>query len=365
MTDRQDELGRILSTLLKEETEAMQVDINSGAERLEREITQSDRRRRSTVAAAGIAAAAVVIGLVLWRQSDNPPDPVPSDGGSDSDAAGAPYFLDLSTGETTPLPEALLPDGTPGLYASDYAPDGTQVALKCVPGATCEGHGRLEVGRADGTVIGVPIPDEHQATILSWSGDGTKLLYRLYRGEIGEIGGIGDLHVYDLAQGTGGKVAELGPDDAYWVDVRADFSPDGETVVFHRPRDASSASKLDLWTVPATGGEPTLVRRHAAQPRYLGDGRIAFVQPGSNSLVGRVIAAADAGDPQNSAPRTLVELPENVVDWYPSPDSTRALVSLDEGLGLVEIATGRLADLADVGGSWAGNDRLIVEPPDH
>jgi hypothetical protein len=60
-----------------------------------------------------------------------------------------------------------------------------------------------------------------------------------------------------------------------------------------------------------------------------------------------------------------VELPGETVDWEPSPDGRRALVSLDDGPGLLEIATGKLTDLADGGGQWAGNDRLIVEPSEN
>lgn len=351
MTDRQDELGRILSTLLKEETEAMEVDTNRAAGRLERELTKSNRRRIFTVAAAaGAVAATVVVGLVLWNQTDSPPAPGPSDRGNDSDASEAPYFLDLSSGETTPLPEGLVPDSTLGLRHS-YAPDGTQVALEC-PVVACSGHDRLEVVHADGTVTVVPVPDGLDATTLAWSRDGSKLVYRLHRGA-----DLGDLYVSDLTDGDSTKVAELGLEVAYWIDLRADFSPDGETVVFHRPRTASSATKLDLWTVPASGGEPTLVQRNAAQPKYMADGQIAFVRPGSNSLVGRVIDVAIAG----GSPHTLVELPEEVVDWQLSPDDKRLLTSLSDGPVLIDVATGEASDL-DFGGQWAGNDRLIVEP---
>ena len=106
-----------------------------------------------------------------------------------------------------------------------------------------------------------------------------------------------------------------------------------------------------------TGGEPTLVQRDAAQPKYMADGQIAFVRPGSNSLVGRVIDVAIAG----GSPHTLVELPEEVVDWQLSPDDKRVLTSLADGPVLIDVATGEASDL-DFGGQWAGNDRLIVEP---
>ena len=351
MTDREDELGRILSTLLREETEAMQVDTNGAVERLERELSQPNQRRRFTVA-AGVVAAAMVAGLVLWNQPDDRPAPAPSDRGNPTNGSSAPYFLDLSSGEKTPLPEALLPDP-----ASErdpiYSPDATLMALHCPDGVCTDGEG-LEIAHADGTTTVVPIRSGFTATTLAWSRDGTQLVYRLHLGGL-----LGDLYVYDLSQGRSTKVTDFEFGNAHWVDLRADFSPDGETVVFHRPRDASPTSKLDVWTVPATGGQPTLVRRNAAQPKYLTDGRIAFVQPGSNSLLGRVIAIATTTGP----PQTLVELPQEVVDWQPSPNGTRALLSLDDHRGLVEIATGEMSDLGDVNGQWAGNDTLLVDPP--
>lgn len=54
----------------------------------------------------------------------------------------------------------------------------------------------------------------------------------------------------------------------------ADYSvsPDGGSVFFHLPRDWSPADEWDVWSVPVTGGEPTLVLQEAAFPLPFPDG---------------------------------------------------------------------------------------------
>ena len=78
MTDRNDELGRRLSTLLKMETDAMQIDTPGASLRLERALTRSRGRRRTAVTIAG-AAAAAALGVVLWNQASGPTATVPAD----------------------------------------------------------------------------------------------------------------------------------------------------------------------------------------------------------------------------------------------------------------------------------------------
>jgi hypothetical protein len=227
------------------ETDAMQIDTPAASGRLERGLTQSKRRRRAAVAAAGVAAA-VALGFVLWSRTDTPASIPPTDQPRDTETPAAPYFLDLSTGAQTPVPEQLVPDTAPGLVGT-YSQDGTAVALECAAG-TCSGHGKLEVVSADGSVTTVPVSSDSVASVLAWSRDGTKLVYR--QAAIG----LGDLFVYDLDHAVSTQLTDLGLGDVYWVDIRAEFSPDGETVVFHRPRNETASSRLDVWTVPVTGG---------------------------------------------------------------------------------------------------------------
>ena len=79
MTDRHDELGRILGTLLKQETDAMQIDTPAASQRLERELTRSRGRRRIAVAAAAGVAAGVFLGFVLGHLTGSPTSAGPAD----------------------------------------------------------------------------------------------------------------------------------------------------------------------------------------------------------------------------------------------------------------------------------------------
>lgn len=353
MTDPDDELGRRLSTLLRMETDAMQIDTPAASARLERELTRSRRRRGTAVAVASGAAAAAVLGVVLWNQTNGPTATGPADQPSvtEATATATPYFLDLSTDARTPLSEELVPPATPGLGGT-YSHDGTAVALECAPGI-CAGRNQLDLVSADGSVTEVPVPSDSSASVLAWSRDGTKLVYR----QSASSRDLGDLFVYDLDEAVSTQVTDLGLGDVYWVDMRADFSPDGDTVIFHRPRTAEQGTRLDVWTVPVTGGEPTLVIRDAAQPEFLSDGRrIAFVQPGSTPLTGSVVAVLATG----GKPQPLFEMPDEVIDFQLSPDGTRALTSGD-GAKMVDLGTGEMSDL-DANAQWAGNDRILVVP---
>lgn len=358
MTDPDDELGRRLSTLLRMETDAMQIDTPVASARLERELTRSRRRRGTAVAVASGAAAAAALGIVLWNQSNDPTATGPADQPSVTEATttSTPYFLDLSTDAQTPLPDELVPPATPGLR-STYSHDGTAVALESVAlecgTGPCAVRNQLDLVSADGSVTEVPVPSKSSASVLAWSRDGTKLVYR----QSASSRDLGDLFVYDLDEAVSTQVTDLGLGEVYWVDMRADFSPDGDTVIFHRPRTAVQGTRLDVWTVPVTGGEPTLVIRDAAQPEYLPDGRrIAFVQPESTPLTGPVVAVLATGD----KPQPLFESSEEIVDFQLSPDGTRALTSGDE-MRMVDIGTGEVSDLG-LNAQWAGNDRLLMVP---
>ena len=79
MTDRHDELGRILGTLLQQETDSMQIDTPAASQRLERELTRSRGRRLAAVAAAAGVAAGVVLGFVLGHLTSSPTSAGPAD----------------------------------------------------------------------------------------------------------------------------------------------------------------------------------------------------------------------------------------------------------------------------------------------
>jgi Tol biopolymer transport system component len=193
----------------------------------------------------------------------------------------------------------------------------------------------------------------------------TKLVYQLRDGGDDDAltgdGDIGNLFVHDLSSGRRTQLTDLELSRAWWWYLSPSFSPDGRNVIFHLPRSKSETTKWDVWSVPVTGGEPTLVLRNAAFPMYFADGKeIAFVPPTSSNFEGYSIAIARA-DAQGSR-RTLVEANGGV--WLPtmSPDGAGIAYENGSSIYVVNVSTGESSKVAD--GESAGwlDDRLIVNP---
>ena len=123
-------------------------------------------------------------------------------------------------------------------------------------------------------------------------------------------------------------------------------------------------SAWDVWGVPITGGQPTLLLSEAPHrarlyglyaPQYLADGgRIAF--PQSDHVIS---VAAPGRSPQ---PLVTTDLP--MWGFVMSPDRTRIAYDTEEGTHVVNLATGE--DRLVTGGQrarWVGNDTLFVEVP--
>jgi Tol biopolymer transport system component len=265
-------------------------------------------------------------------------------------ATGA-FLLDLATGETTPLPEGLA-EGT--TYVA--SPDGARLAYarqRYVPG------GSVEIANLDGTDVRTIEPSEGRAISdgARWSPDGTMLVYQ----ESAGIGALGSLFVHDLASGDRTKLTDLQPASGYWFWISASFSPDGRQVIFHLPRSSSAITKWDAWSVPVTGGEPTLVLRNATFPLYLPDGeRIAFLVPAPSSFGERIaIVSADGSGPR----RTLVDAGGEI--WWPaiSPDGTRIAYAVDGSIHVVDVSTGITSEVAEGRqADWLDDDTLVVSP---
>jgi Tol biopolymer transport system component len=163
------------------------------------------------------------------------------------------------------------------------------------------------------------------------------------------------------------QVTDLELTRAYWWFLWPRFSDDGQRVIFHLPRRADPATKLDVWSVPVNGGKPELVLRDASFPVPFPDGKtIAFV-PGAQGFSGQSIAIADL---DASRRRTLVEATDAI--WWPaiSPDGTR--IAYVDGttawdsfgsVHVVEVSTGASTKVADGRtAEWLDDDTLIVNP---
>ncbi|HEY7626361.1 MAG TPA: BMP family ABC transporter substrate-binding protein, partial [Ilumatobacteraceae bacterium] len=273
-------------------------------------------------------------------------DPLPA---TEPPTAPPPFLLDVGTGATTPLARNLA-------GGSDYAvsPDGRRLAR----GTCCSENDVLTISNLDGTDEHVlQAPDGLNYYGAQWSPDGTQLVYQARNGAGDDVG---NLFVQDLSTGRVAQITDLELNTATWWWLAPSFSPDGRNVIFQLPRDSSDNTKWDVWSVPVTGGEPTIVQQDAAVPMYFPDGRtIAFTEISSGGELSRAIFIADA----RGSRRTLVTANQSI--WVPtmSPDGSRIAYGDGGSIYVVDVSTGVLAEVATGDfPEWVDDDTLIVVP---
>ncbi|RYP83261.1 hypothetical protein EKO23_19550 [Nocardioides guangzhouensis] len=337
------------------------------------------RRDRRTTLVAAVAAVVTVVavvagGVAAWHaqtvggSEGVTNDPDRTEPGSAPYVSPPLYFLDLITGALTPAKGF----STNADYA--FSPDRSRVACT----GQCFGKtGPLVVADVDGSdPVRLHVPsaeDRTQNTFvaepagLTWSPDGTKLLYTVGRTPYPNLP---DLILHDVARDEATVLVDFGPRD--WADTGLggfDFSPDGSTVLYSRPRmpapcidlnqefPCAERTDFDLWTVPSGGGEPTMVLRNAGLPRYLADGQeIAFVEVGTNHVNGGSISVVADG-----FRRKLTSTPTDLWAIKMSPDRSRFLyLTARTGIYVVDAATGGTSRVYGNSAAWVGNDRLLV-----
>jgi Tol biopolymer transport system component len=210
-------------------------------------------------------------------------------------------------------------------------------------------------------------PFDAEPVGVKWSPDGTTLLYTLTAGL--PFSNMQDLFLHDVASDETGTLVDFGLQDTSFYGLGGfDFSPDGGTVIYSRPRQpapcgepnpefpCTEPTNFDLWSVPITGGDPTLVLRDAGVPGYLADGQeIAFVEVGMYAEDGGSISIVANGD-RRSLASTLPDL------WAMemSPDRSQILYRSGEGIAVVDVATGDTSRVYGNYATWFGDDRLLV-----
>jgi Tol biopolymer transport system component len=217
----------------------------------------------------------------------------------------------------------------------------------------------MAVANVDGTDARALRPPEGLNDYAAqWSPDGTKLVYQERIGS--DALDVGNLYVEDLSSGRKTQITHLALTKAEWWWIPATFSPDGRTVIFHLPRQPSANMQWDVWSVPVTGGEPTLVLQDGAFPVYFPDGqRIAFVSELSPDLTGRSISIADS----DGTRRTLVTAHAGIWSVAVSPDGSTIAYEDAGSIYVVDVSTGDSSRVADGGtAEWLDNDTLIVVP---
>jgi Tol biopolymer transport system component len=326
-----------------------------------------ERRQRRSSSTRRLGAFTVVGALVIATVVATT-GPIPNTDGAGTDGpwpdrgGSAAYALvDLEGEGSTPLASQI--DG--GMFYS-ASPDGRRLAMSPWPNPIRGAHQlAVYVSNADGSDVHRITPPGVDAIGPRWSPDGRRIVYQ------GRDDGtlfVGDLFVVDAASGDVTRVTDLPRVSSNWWFMSPSLSVDGKTIVFHMPR-RSTSGRWDLWSVPVTGGEPTLVRRDAAYGTYLADGSIAFLEePRYGSLSppaglvsdeGIWIVEADGSDPRPLLERGGVYLP------IASPDGTKIAYQTRYEIRVVDaLEVARGSTLAVIEGTspfWLDDDTLIAQ----
>ena len=308
--------------------------------------TRKHERRRKVGAfvVVGAISLAVVVAIVATRSADDstiPADESPSIGGTQT--SSAPFLLELGTGASSPLPDEL---GGGVFYT--VSPDGSQIAY----GHCCTSNDVVTIANIDGT-------GKHAVTASGnsygpqWLPDGTEILFQDRNADTREFG---SLVVENIATGRPTELASIEGSNKWWF-MAPSFSPDGQTVLFHVPRGSSTT--WDVWSVPATGGQPTRVLEDAAFASYFPNGDIVFVSGMTSGFAGSGLSIADP----DGTRRVLVEANDEIFWPTISPDGSKVAYTDGPSIFVVDVATGS-TDEVTTGGSakWLDDDTLIIAP---
>ncbi len=342
--------------MVKQQTEP---DNDSWAEQ-ERRISRAGRNRK--LGAYALVAAMTVAGavLVMSERGDNDAATPATEPSSVAPALDTGFALiDLGGGE--PIFTGI----TPADSGVDVSPDGTRIVY--TDSATGAGA-VVHVADIDGSNVRAFDQTEApgDAWAPRWSPDGTKVVYQ---GK-GSGNDIGNLYLLDLTTERVTQITDLETRTSSLYYMSPTFSPDGDAVLFTKPTSRTSdggepQKHWDLWTVPVTGGDPTLVRRDAAGGDFAPSGdSIAYVEAtlvdGEFSFGDLYVARSDG-----SVARKLVEGSTVLPRW--SPDGSRIAYADEgrDGLFVVDVGTGDIERIFDINwAEWVDEETMIVDLSD-
>jgi tricorn protease-like protein len=341
--------------MVKQQTEP---DLDSWVEQ-ERRLRQQQRKQKIGAFAlvAALVAAALVFVVGPWGD-DRPATPAEVVDPSPDGGGVAPVFgfarYDIATGEMTGI------DIQASSSAVDVSPDGKTITYVDSPFGTGD---TVHVANIDGSDV-----REFERTNLAgdakgprWSPDGTKIVFQGKRGLQ-----IGNLYILDVATGRVDQITDLEPMTAGLWWMAPTFSADGQAVYFNKARIAGIGGPdigqhWDIWSVPASGGEPTLIRRDAFTADVSPSGNaIAYVGARSGDAgfetADVYVARPDGTDARKIADGPAVEFPR----W--SPDGSQIAYDESGAIHIIDVETGE-DQVTDATGwpEWVDADTLIIE----
>jgi dipeptidyl aminopeptidase/acylaminoacyl peptidase len=330
-------------------TKQTEPDLDSWNEQQDRQRRRGRNRRIGAFAVAAAVVVVAVLAVITQREGGgSAPAEEPIVPSVSFPSVTSHSFIDLRTGKEIPLPDTISASGD----SMSVSPDGTMVT-----------YGSLDavyVANLDGTNVR-PLEETQfssgGAVAPRWSPDGSQIVYQAKDG----AEKVGDLFLVNVATGRTTRLTDVKEISSHLWYMSPSFSPDGESILFTMPRGGSlNDQSWDLWSVSASGGEPTLVRRDGANGAFSPDGKaIAYVElrnVGDTVTFGDLwVAGADG-----SGARRLVEGEVQLPRW--SPDGTRIAYGDEGGISIVDVSTGETTKVFDGASTpeWLDDDTLIV-----
>jgi Tol biopolymer transport system component len=330
-------------------TKQIEPDVDAWREQ-ERHQRLSARNKKIGAFAVAAAIALVAVVLIVANRPGNKqtlpgatpsPTPLPE--------VSTASLVDLQTGTVTPLRDPIQIGTT---YST--SPDGTMFAYA----PCCTSNNPVFVADIDGTDVRGLTPEGIDGFGPTWSPDGSTLVYQRRDGATNEIG---NLVVVDVSSEETTQITSLEPASHDWWFVYPSFSPDGRRIIFHLPRDPGGPdTRFDVYTVPVTGGEPTVVVRDAGMGVYGPDGeQLAYLDSPRGIWASSRLMVADA---DGNEPRVLVQGGQiDFPQW--SPDGTQISYTDSGRTYVVDVATGETSLVAEGGkADWLDQDTLVITP---
>jgi Tol biopolymer transport system component len=330
-------------------TKQIEPDVDAWREQEKHQRRSSRNKRIGAFAVAAAIGLAAVVLMVVNRTGTDARVPASDHSLTPMPSISVPSVLDLETGTATALPDSI---DRGVLYVA--SPDRTMFAYN----DCCSSPNPVFVANVDGTGVRQMTPNGVDGLGARWSPDGSTLVYQRRNFATLEIG---NLVVVNVNSGETTRITDLDPAFHGWWFMAPSFSPDGQTIIFHLPRGRHGAdTRWDVWSVPVTGGEPTLVVSDASMGVYGPDGgQLAYLdEPRGKWASSRLMVVDfDGREPRVLVEGSGIEFPS----W--SPDGTRIAYTDADGIHVVDVATGATSLVAEGGlADWFGNNTLVVAP---